>query len=336
MSAKEGDDDNEAYVEDEYVEDDDDDEEDDFHPGGDDDDDEDDEEEDEYDDEEDQNDEALYLDGTLSYDVKGQKLHYQGHGFRLESTDPVTFNLLDKKASTLLLLPDHSFTTTMVGPCDVVVTEAAESSSRRKPTPRKIKVTCTVADSNHVNTAPRNLKKTGDDDDDDPDDEEEKEEAKKPSLYYQIYGSEMDNPEHGIEFTGGFAPEGSNSDSHHEIRLLCQVRRSNPPAVTTISSSSGSTAVTSATAAVAVARRRNHENDDDDDNMGDVVDDDGIDHNELIALHEDAMLSTEALRKRYRGPSLDETREDHEHETKKPKSHGNKNDDDDDDDDIEF
>ena len=333
MSAKAGDDDdddNEVNVEDEYLEDDDDDEEDDFHPGGDDDDDDDDEE---YDDEEDDNDgdrDVSYLDGVLSYDVEGQNIRYKGQGFHLESIEPVAYNILDKANKPPV---DNTLQTTMMGPCDVVT--AANSSSGRKPTPRKIQVTFIVAD-------PKNGDGIGYNHNDDDDEDE-----KKPSVYYQVYGTEIDSPEYGIDFKGGFAPISVGTTNNNEIRLLCQVRMRNPnqnakPASTTTTTTIDATTTTAA-AAVAVGKRRNYENDDDDDDNIDV-DEDGIDHSELIALHEEAQLSTEALKKRYRGPSIDDTTNDDDRDNDKlnQKSSDRINSikksktDDDDDDDIEF
>jgi hypothetical protein len=322
MSAKTGDDDdeNEVFVEDEYLEDDDDDEEDDFHPGGDDDDDDDEEYDDEEDDNEDDTD-VSYLDGALTYDVEGQKIHYKGHGFHLES-DPVTLNILDKACKPP---SDNKLTTTMIGPCDTITAE----SSGRKPTPRKIKVTFMIAEPNGEGILLKKMK--GDEEDND-------EGEKKPSVYYQVYGSEIDNPEHGIEFKGGFAPIFGGGTT--EIRLLCQVRMSNPTSKQTSLATTATTTNTT-TAAVAVGKGRNYENDD---NIDDV-DEDGIDHNELIALHEEAQLSTEALKKRYRGPSIDDTNGDgnNDEQLLKTKMYaGNSkkkyksNDDEDDDDDIEF
>ena len=319
MSAKTGGDDDDD-VEDEYLEDDDDDEEDDFHPGGDDDDDDDDEEYDDEDDDNDDDQDVSYLDGSLTYDVESQKLYYKGHGFHLESTDIVTLNILDKACKPP---PGNTISTAMIGPCDAITPE----TSGRKPTPRKILVTFTVADPNGEGIVYRNLK-----DDDDDNDEGEK----KPSIYYQVYGSEIDNPERGIEFKGGFAP--ITGGGAKEIRLLCQVRLSNPNTQT-----QATNATTTTTAAVAVGK--GGRNDENDDNMDDI-DDDGIDHNELIALHEEAQLSTEALKKRYRGPSMDATNDDRdedESQRKQTSSSGtskkkykNDNGDEEDDDDIEF
>jgi hypothetical protein len=210
----------------------------------------------------------------------------------------------------------------MVGPCDTIT----EASSGKKPTPRKIQVTFTVADPNGDGVAYKNLKGS---DDDDADDADHDEEQKKPSVYYQVYGNEIDNEEYGIEFKGGFAP--IYGGGLKEIRLLCQVRRSNRnTTVTDVATTSAATA----TAAVAVGKVRYYENDD---NIEDV-DEDGINHNELIALHEEAQLSTEALKKRYRGPSMDHT---HDERDKNGQQMGSfekkfKKDDDDDDDDIEF
>jgi hypothetical protein len=313
MSTKQGDDDddeNEDFVEDEY--DDDEDEEDDFRPGvddGDEDDDEeyDDEEENELDDDRD----VSFLDGVLLYD-EGQKIHYKGNGFHLESVEPISCNILDRNSKST---PGNMITIEMVGPCDVSNGE----SSGRKPTPRKIQLTFAVADPNHE-LVKKNLKGDANHDDDDDDGE------KKPSIYFQVYGSEIGNPDHGIEFKGGFVPLPGGK----EINLLCQVRTSN---------SAKTIATPNTTAAAAAVEKRRNDNDD---NIDDV-DEDGIDYNELIALREEALLPFEALKKRYRdcGPVTDDPNGEDEVDHAKKKSyngkHKHKNDKtDDDDDDIEF
>jgi hypothetical protein len=302
------DDDNEDIVEDEY--DDDEEDEDDFNPGFDDGDEDDDED---YDDELVENGVVSLLDGVLSYD-EGQKIHYKGNGFHLESVETVSHNVLDRNDKPPT---GNTITVEVIGPCDVSNGEG----SGKKPTPRKIQLTISVADPNHA--VPKSTLKG----DPDPDDDDEE---KKPSLYYHVYGREINNPDYGIEFKGGYIPLPGGK----EIKLLCHVR--------TAESAKNSTTTPNATASAAAVGKRRKDNDEEIDD----VDEDEIDNNELIALHEEAMLPFEALRKRYRNggeQKLDDPNGDEHVDTAKKKIFdgqtkykNDKKDDDDDDDDIEF
>lgn len=289
MSAK---DDDDGDFEDEYVGEDDDDDEEDFHPGVDDDD----YDDEEYDAEDDEEGDISYLEGVLSYDNE-QRIHYQGTGFHLQSSDAAPWNVIDKR-----IKPQSDFLSIeMAGPCDVVDDEV----STKKSTPRKIQVSFTVAEPTSDDL--RFLNATADED----------ESEKKPSSIVQVFGSEIENPGQSFEFRGIFAPIPDGK----EVKLVCQVR----------SMSTIQAPVAIAAAGVASARKT-----DDDDNIDDV-DEDGVDYNELIALHEDSKLSVDALRKRYReqGQSREYTNGD-EGNAKKPHKAKTKYGDDEDDDDIEF
>ena len=131
--------------------------------------------------------------------------------------------------------------------------------------------------------------KKGDDDDDDA-----------PSFQYRIHGREIEVVGgNAMEFRGGYAPVGGR------VACTCQVRL---------------TKAQPAVAAAAVAAAVIPAGDDDDEEA-----DDGVDYDELIALHEDAGLPVEALRKRYRENGGEE-----EAEPKKGKATEVEDDDDDD------
>jgi hypothetical protein len=284
MSAKKYDNDDGDFEEEEYVEDDDDEDEDDFHPDDDDDD----------DNEEDEDEGGVsYLDGSLSYDGE-RRIHYKGIGFHLESVSAVSWNILDKSNTP----QNDSLVVEMIGPCDVV----SDESSSRKPTPRKIRTTFVVSDPKQDQS--QHFKNAADND----------ESEKQPSTIFQVYGNEIGNPGHSIEFKGVFSPVSDGK----EVKLLCQVRTTDArPAVEV----------------AAVAAGKNNRDDEDDDD----IDEDGVDYNELIALREDASLSVDALRKRYRSQGQqDDHQNGEENGTKKSNVGKTKYDDDDDDDDVEF
>jgi hypothetical protein len=270
---------------------DDEDDEDDFHPG-------DDEEE-----EEEHVEPSTFLEGILSIDPE-QKLHFKGDRFHLQSTAAVPWNLLDQSIKP----KENSIVFDMTGPCDVALlnqNEAngdADAESSKKPTPRNLKVTVTVADSSdQTNGTSKRLKSSGDDDD----------EKRPASILYHL---------HAIEVIGEGTPSLEFQCSFHplqttELSVQWQVRIAQP--------TSAAAAAVAAPVAAAAARSTlaGYGYDDDDE---DVEEDEAIDHNELIALHEDAGLSVDALRKRYRGEP------DNAGDLKKAKG------DDEDDDDIEF
>lgn len=321
------DEDDEDFAEEEYLDDDDDDDdEDDFVPGV----------EEEEDDDEDESDNAniAILDGTLSLDAD-HKLLYQGDGFQLTSVEALTNDHAQlllagtpsqqqdgdaKQSSKIFSLPSTSII--LHGTCDLPVD--SKTAAAKKPTFRKIQVTWTQQKptGNGDKQLPLKtaaLKSTGEDDEDD---------GKKPSstnnssVYYQVYGRQEDDPNHHpselLEFRGEYHPQGGSNG----VNLVCQARY--------VPSSTTTTATTSAMAksapmAVAAARSSNG-SDDDDDDYDDP--DEGVEMDELIALHEDAGLSVDAImRKRYNENENDASAKP---AAKKGKTSADEDDDDDD------
>jgi len=333
-------------MEDEEFYDNDDDEEDDFVPDADDDEDDEDENNDDGEDDED----ALpLLEGSLTLD-DDQKLRYQGSGFRLVSVDPVPWNLLDASVQPV----KETLTLAMVGPCDVVLAaeegdaagdNTSSGSGARKATPRQLQVTWTAVtdpsnlDGSHnsngaVASKPKaaGLKKS---DDSDEDDQKKASSSSTKYLFYQIYGREIadsgpqQQQQRRLEFRGGYHPATTRSkDGGWTVGLLAQVRLFQPAAP-----------VVAAPAAAAAAAPADS---DDDDNLDDA-EEAGVDYNELIALHEDAGLSVEALmRKRYRDGAGPPEEEERPAASKKNKANEGKSsgdvvqNDEEDDDDLEF
>jgi hypothetical protein len=137
--------------------------------------------------------------------------------------------------------------------------------------------------------------------------------GKKAALGGDVYvfeGSELTKDKNGNirKIRGLFRVPG---DKVSRIFLMSGVQ-ANPAA-----SSSASPAAKAAPAAAARKRGRGEEDDDDGD--------DGVGYNELIALHDDAGLSTEELRRKYYGSGASEP------DSKKPKPSADEDDDSDDD-----
>jgi hypothetical protein len=127
--------------------------------------------------------------------------------------------------------------------------------------------------------------------------------SKLPPIYYRVSGHEIDSSGgETLEFQGGY-----HAGDGKQVSLVCQTRlRSNEP----------SAAAAAAPPAAAAAASRGDDDDDDDF-------DDDVNYNELIALHEDAGLSVDALRKRMQEGGSDS----------KPAKRGKSTQDDDDDED---
>jgi hypothetical protein len=333
--------------------DDDDDEEEDEHY----DDDEDDDSEDEAEfvpgalDEEDDDDTVVpLLDGHLFIDKDG-KLHFQGQGFHLTAAKPPSWNLL----SRLEKPRETMYTVRMEGTCDVEIPTSGNQTHRNfdvtwtasekeppspgkspnggegvvhVPSPSAVPVTAGLKGEDNGNG---NEKQNGSNHDDDNDQGQ-----KLPPIYYTVYGQQtLDNSagngignEHGhsgavgeiMEFQGGYHPGNGK-----RLPFLCRVRMvaSKPAAA------SGSAAAASKPAAASA-----HRVDDDDDEDEDYDDaDDEVDYEELIALHEDAGLPVDALRKRYHSGAGGVVQEQEDSGKKKAKPTPKSTDDDDDDDD---
>jgi hypothetical protein len=237
----------------------------------------------EEDDDDDEDEALLLLDGELSLD-SNQKLRYRGEGFRLESSLPIPWNVLDIRAAQSFkgsATQNRTLEFVMMGPCDL-------HPSQGKPTPRTMQVTLTLQD---ANSSVSILNGKGEIVGTQKGNEEEglTPESKAPSVSYNIYGIQQDaNGGDLLEFQGAFAPVSidSNVDNGTSIALVCRVRLL-PPAPAAVT-----TAATSPAAAVGSTAKDSSDEDFDDA-------DDEVDYDELIALHEDAGLSVDDLRKRY-------------------------------------
>ena len=301
-------------------------------------------------DDEDDGDDAIVplLDGKLFVD-DSLCLHYQGDGFHLSSSAPPPWNLLgplpnDKTTSA----PGTRMELLMTGPCDF------ESAADAKATPRKMKVTWTAVTTDddvdpllhelvrrqstkllshhhhHQSTGPSIP----------PDQEdgkvtdgkvppppaveaEEKEDTKASGhqpVVYRVMGQQIDT--HGgdtMEFMGVYYLPNKVVE---ENALTCQVRIL--PATPVVA--------TTPVAAASAARIATEEDDDEDEDYAEDDYEEGVDYNELIALHEDAGLSVDALQKRYRGRDDAEEEEEGKPPAKMSKKPPPPADDDDDDD----
>ena len=256
--------------------------------------------EDDEEDEEEEEEEIHVLDGTLTMekDDSSPKICYHGQGFHFVTTESVAWNLLDRTVQP----PEEISCTTleMTEECDIEPRSSNNSKDNNKATtPRRIQVTWTKHDgpmpppplalqSHHhrhdeqqngdqKRPAQRTFSNHNEDDDD----------GKQPSFHYQVYGRQVDAEDSNnnggeiLEFKGCYHPGDGKS-----VALLCQARM--------ITVSKPATAVAAATAAAAGHKDEGEDDDDEDDA------DENVDYDELIALHEDAGLSVDALRKRYR------------------------------------
>jgi len=261
-----------------------DDEEDEFVPGADE---EDDEEDDDVDDDEDAEDgddaSGPWLEGRLSLDQE-MLLHYQGEGFHLVSTKPVSWNLLDQNAKP----KDSLYAIEMEGPCDIVV----DKTEPDNPTHRKMEVIWSVhggvdEPANGTSRSRGRREKRGSNGNTT---EKNGEDSKMPSLCYKVHGRQLETTGKGEttttawEFYGSFVPP---KDGSNDVCLSCRVHMvSGQPHV------SAAAAAAKPAAAAAAANAESEEDDEDAD--------DEVDYEELIALHEDAGLSVDALQKKYR------------------------------------
>lgn len=309
--------------------DDDDDDEQDFMPGMDEDDGDDD-------------DDVAVLDGILSMG-ESNKLHYKGNGFHLISTKSVqvngdNWNPLDatttegkqrdndsKLSSVTNSHNDNVITMMMEGECE---------SAHRKFEVQWTKSSSMSFSSNHDddddgdnrNTRIRRRMKTTRDASDDGDDDE-----KAPSLYCNVFGREqVDDSKTSssiIEFRGGYFPPSSSSSKKNgekkEVHLACQIRQIMANKTnSSVACSPAAASAKPAPAAAAVARRGEN---DDDEEFDDA--DEELDYDELIALHQDAGLSVDALRKRYQDNGGETNDEQASKKKAKPKGYDELDDD---------
>jgi hypothetical protein len=289
------------------------------------------------------------LDGHLFMD-KDDKLHFQGQGFHLTAAKPPSWNLLNRLEKP----KETMYTVRMEGSCDV------EIPANGNQTHRNFDVTWTASDKEpsspgksngeggvvHV-PSPRKqsslpvagLKQDHNGDVDEKQNgstpsEDQDEGQKLPPFYYTVYGHQtqtlaLESVSSGgaaeiMEFQGGYYPGNGK-----RLPLVCRVRMvASKPA-----SASASAGAASKPAAAAAAHRVDDDDEDEDEDYDDA--DDEVDYEELIALHEDAGLPVDTLRKRYHsGAATIEEQEDNG--KKKAKPTPKSGDDDDDDSDYGF
>ena len=212
------------------------------------------------------------------------------------STEPLTVDLASSSTSEPLVV-------VLEGTLDV---EASPTPPRRK-----LQLTFVAANDSMTNGTPKKggLKSTGDD--------EDEEDAKKPAAttagdvgsslpaaaaavhvrHYQVFGRELldsDKPQAELlELKGSVAISKLFHSDKEPVSLVCDARL--------VSSKPAAAATTTASPAVAAARKSDlyhGDNDDDDEDDLDADADDEVDYDELIALHEEAGLPVEQLRKR--------------------------------------
>uniref|UniRef100_A0A7S3L1E6 Uncharacterized protein n=1 Tax=Amphora coffeiformis TaxID=265554 RepID=A0A7S3L1E6_9STRA len=310
--------------------DDDEEDEDDFVPGVD---------EDHHEEEEDEDDIVPLLDGYLYMDAADHSLHYQGDGFHLNSSEPPAWNVLETSLSSSSQPQRNigdSLQVIMTGPCDF----ESEATAKATPRKMKVTFTVVAADSidpllgnlasrprtgshggaaanggGSSSSSPTKLKSDNQEEEDDEDakkapavvlgDEQKKSassdnhNSKAFGWVHRVFGQQMDTRGGDtMEFVGVFYPSSkSNKDDSNnaesspppQVSLTCQVRMI--PA-----SATPPTPVTAAAAAAPAAARIDKSDDDDEDEEYEQ----GVDYDELIALHEDAGMSVDALQKRYR------------------------------------
>jgi hypothetical protein len=229
------------------------------------------------------------LHGIVSLDEQ-QRLCFEGNGFRLKSSSPLAWNFLE----TSLKPPRNSLTFTMDGACDIPAAYSdliiENRSSMRKPTYRKFQVTASIDEfSRNIGASIANdnlavnLKV---------DDDEEDINESKTSFTYRFVGYQLlPEPKQGanlLEFDGFFRPEDSKSNT---VGLECHFR--SIPFCTGFAAGANASSLPVTTGAES-AEKPDY----------DLDEDAAIDYDELIALHEDASSTVDAVRKRYRNGHL--------------------------------
>ena len=271
-------------------EEDDEDDEDDFVPG--------DEVEDDDDDDDASSTVVPLLDGVLFYGAQ-HAMHYQGEGFHLASSEAAPWNVLDSKVKP----ESDQCEFIMTGPCDFETAGA-------KATPRKLKVTFTVSEpptaavingSGRDNSHDHITRKGGKAVVQHFEEDGGKHDSKTSGIYYRVFGTQVEsNGGDLMEFLGGYYPP---STPEEKVGLVCQVRMI-PAATTPGNGTTSSPQAAAPQVPMAVAAAAARIDDEDDDEYEEA--DENVDYNEIIALHEDAGMSVDDLKKRYR----EETEED--------------------------
>jgi hypothetical protein len=282
------------------------------------------------------------LEGKLSIDDEF-KLNYKGNAFNFTSIKPLDFNILDAHAKPPQQVLENNvhYLFEMDGTCDIIDDDSTHdgdkisgsSPEKSHPTRRRIQVTWTEQnDESKLETEPQKLKGRLKDDEgfDDVDDDQPKKASAqlKSSKIYQLYGKEIQSSELNdnklLELKGDYKPV--NEFSTESITILVSHIRYVDAEIEKIS------VVNSSPSTTAAASRLSNDNSDDDD-YGDT----GVDYDELIALHEDANIPVESVRKRLRN-GTDNGNDTTPKKFKPPPSSRQDEDDDeiDDDDDVGF
>ena len=246
------------------------------------------------------------LDGILYYGAQ-HALHYQGEGFHLASSEAAPWDILDSKVKPKADQCEFI----MTGPCDFETAGA-------KATPRKLKVTFTVSEpptnanatstnGNHLDS-PISRSSTQGKSTESPSiqggDDDGKHDSKAGGVYYKVFGSQIEsNGGDLMEFLGGYYP---SSTKDKKVGLLCQARMipassvsAKPAAAMGGASAAAASPAVAAAAAAAPSSAAARIDDEDDDDEYEEADED-VDYNELIALHQDAGMSVDEIKKRYR------------------------------------
>jgi hypothetical protein len=300
------------------------------------------------------------LEGHLYFDEEEEVLHYQGDSFHLsthvngndakegeESKSPSVWNpLRDPPPSS------NTATYRMQGTIQPpgFSNEGDDDKATSKFPLRLFDVTWTITHDGeplpgHHNEASCPSKETcisqdADIGDGEEEDGKQKASPKRPALFYRIVGREMVNATENvlIQFQGGFypLPAGKSdgkaiSKTTNSVPLNCQFQY----ALSETNSTVAAAAAAAPVVAVASSAAASAPDDDDDDDEAD----EGMGYDELIALHEDAGMDVEALKRRYqhtKNSSNDDADNDDDGKPTPKKFKGAPKSDDDDDDDVGF
>lgn len=225
------------------------------------------------------------LEGHLTFDEEEQMLHYQGDSFHfsasMKSSDENDKKKKDNNNGNLLLWnplcdpppPSNIATFQMKGTLQTPGSESKAGGGNGHEAPQKLPlrifdVTWTI----QRDGAPLSAggKSTGDDGEEE--DGKQKASPKRPALFYNVVGREVNSTEANIavEFEGGFYPP-AKSKATTSVPLNCQFKY-------VLSESNGAAAAAAAAAkpiaaaAAAAAAARNDEDYDDDDDIDEHVD----------------------------------------------------------------
>jgi len=260
------------------------------------------------------------MDGHLF--LKDDQLHFQGPGFHLTTAAVTEASAAAAATNSTAESPSWNLLSRLEKPketrCNLRMEGSCDIMETGNTIHRKFDVTVSLQDpaaatANGSGKSPARLK--GGDDRDDQD-------SKLPPYSYSVFGHQLDSASgcDSMEFQGAYHPGDGK-----RVSLVCRVR-------TVVAKPAATAAATGVRPAAAAAAAHRVDDDDDDDDDDDA--DSEVDMEELIALHEDAGLPVDALRKRYHNGG--DNGHDDDGEGKKRAKPAPKVDDDDDDDDYGF